>query len=112
MQVEINGNKTITFTPQGISYILDMLAECPWKRANPLINDIMTQLKQQEGGTNGSELNRSDENTPGGGHTSAGDSGVSAVEGVSPDNGVESIGRRSREYYASARPGLEGERLI
>lgn len=48
MEVQINGNKTIKFTPQGISYILDILANCPWKHANLLINDIMTQLKAQE----------------------------------------------------------------
>lgn len=46
--MQIIGNKTITFTDQGISYILDMLANCPWKQANPLINDIMNQLKKTE----------------------------------------------------------------
>lgn len=51
MQVQIDGNKTINFTPQGISYILDMLTKCPWKMANPLITDIMSQLKAQEGGS-------------------------------------------------------------
>lgn len=53
MNVQIIGNKKIEFTAQGISYILDMLANCPWKMANPLINDIMSQLKQQEGKADG-----------------------------------------------------------
>jgi hypothetical protein len=53
MEVKIEGPKTVKFTPQGISYILDMLANCPWKTANPLINDIMTQLKAQEGENSG-----------------------------------------------------------
>lgn len=53
MEVKINGPKTITFTPQGVAFIMDMLAECPWKKANPLINDIMSQLKAQEGEANG-----------------------------------------------------------
>lgn len=47
-EVQIDGDKTIKFTPQGISYILDVLANCPWKQANPLINNIMAQLKKQE----------------------------------------------------------------
>lgn len=47
-EVKINGNKKIEFSPQGISYVLDMLANCQWKMANPLINDIMAQLKVQE----------------------------------------------------------------
>jgi hypothetical protein len=47
-EVKITGNKKIEFSPQGISYILDMLANCPWKTANPLIMDIMSQLKIQE----------------------------------------------------------------
>lgn len=46
--VKINGPVSVKFTPQGISYILDMLANCPWKIANPLIADIMSQLKAQE----------------------------------------------------------------
>lgn len=49
MQLRIVGDKTVKFTPQGISYILDMLSNCPWKMANPLIQDIMSQLKAQEG---------------------------------------------------------------
>lgn len=53
MEVKINGPKTIKFSPQGISYIMDMLATCPWKNANPLINDIMAQLKAQEGEDSG-----------------------------------------------------------
>lgn len=48
MQVKINSDVMINFTPQGISYVLDMLANCPWKVANPLITDIMGQLKSQE----------------------------------------------------------------
>jgi hypothetical protein len=48
MQVRIVGNKTITFTAEGISYVLDMLTNCPWKVANPLINEILGQLKAQE----------------------------------------------------------------
>lgn len=51
--VKISGPVSVRFTPQGISYILDTLASCPWKMANPLINDIMTQLKTQEGERNG-----------------------------------------------------------
>lgn len=49
-EVTINGNKTIVFTPQGISFILDMLASAPapWKTTNPLINDIMGQLRRQQ----------------------------------------------------------------
>lgn len=46
--VKIDGPKTIKLTPQGIAYILDMLAQCPWSKANPLIMDIMNQLKAQE----------------------------------------------------------------
>ena len=53
--VKINGNVKVEFTPQGISYVLDMLAECPWKRANPLIMDIMNQLKTGEVNNSGSE---------------------------------------------------------
>lgn len=85
MQVEINGSKAIVFTPQGISYILDMLADCPWRKANPLINDIMAQLKQQEK-ENGPKLNRSGEDSPSRGDPSTSDSGLPAVEGVSSNN--------------------------
>lgn len=55
MQVQIKGNKTIQFTAEGISYVLDMLANCPWKAADPLIRDIMRQLKQQENVEGGPE---------------------------------------------------------
>lgn len=47
-KVQISGNVKIEFTAQGISYVLDMLANCPWKNANTLITEIMTQLKSQE----------------------------------------------------------------
>lgn len=47
MQVQIDGFRTIKFSPQAISYVLDALASCPWKMANPIIMDIMNQLQAQ-----------------------------------------------------------------
>lgn len=57
MQVQIDGPKTITFSPQAISYVLDTLASCPWKMANSIIMDIMSQLQAQAlvGEKNGSD---------------------------------------------------------
>lgn len=57
MQVKIDGPRTITFSPQVISYVLDTLASCPWKVANPIIMDIMGQLQAQAvvGEQNGSD---------------------------------------------------------
>lgn len=46
--VKLNGPKTITFTPQGVAYVLDTLASRPFKEVQGLINDILTQLKSQE----------------------------------------------------------------
>lgn len=89
MQVQIDGNKTIVFTAQGISYILDILATAPlpWRTTNALINDIMAQLKNQEGKANG----RSVEATPGGGNAGDSDSGSAPVEAFNPDDGVENV---------------------
>lgn len=55
--IQIDGPKTIKFSPQAISYVLDTLASCPWKVANPIIMDIMSQLKAQAvvGEQNGSD---------------------------------------------------------
>jgi hypothetical protein len=82
MEVKIVGNKKIMFTPQGISYVLDVLAECPWKLANPLINDIMNQLKAQEltGEVNNSGKDGHSDSSAGGRDPSNRDSGVPLVE--------------------------------
>jgi hypothetical protein len=108
MQVKIDGPKTITFTPQGISYVLDMLANCPWKVANPLINDIMSQLKAQEGGKSGSEFSRSDETPTGRGNSSPSDRRVSTLEVVSPDHRTEDLGGYSCDDPTPARTGTKG----
>lgn len=91
MSVQINGNKTITFTPQGISYVLDMLANCPWKLANPLINDIMGQLKQQEGKADGSTTLGDLASAASGGNASSSSGRIPPVEAQSPNDGPQGI---------------------
>lgn len=54
MQIQINGNKNIVFTPKGIAYVLDLLSNQPFKEVNGLIGDILGQLKEQEVATSGS----------------------------------------------------------
>lgn len=107
-QVKIDGPKTIVFTAQGIAYVLDMLANCPWKIANPLINDIMSQLKAQEGDTRGPELNRSGEAAAGRGDTSPRNRGLSPVEAVPTDHRAEGVGGYSSDNPASAGAGAKG----
>lgn len=53
MQIKLDGNRKIEFTPKGISFILDILSQRPFSEVNGLINDILTQLKAQESGTAG-----------------------------------------------------------
>jgi hypothetical protein len=108
--VTIKGNKKIVFTPQGISYVLDMLANCPWKVANPLINDIMSQLRAQEGDNGGPNVGGLSETSAGGGHSGPRDSGLPIVEAVKPDNRVEGIGGYSCNDATPARAGSKGER--
>lgn len=85
MEVQIKSDVNVKFSPQGISYVLDMLANCPWKLANPLINDIMNQLKVQEKVVEDGKTGF-DSNTPSGGNTSDRDSGVATLEAIKPDN--------------------------
>lgn len=106
--MKIVGDKTIRFTPQGISYVLDMLANCPWKVANPLINDIMNQLKAQEGDDSGSSITRLSETPAGRGHPGPSDRRVSSVEAVSTDNRAESVGGYSCDDITPARAGSKG----
>lgn len=47
--MKIVGNKKIEFTAQGIAFVLDMLAEKPFKDVHQIIGDIMGQLTAQEG---------------------------------------------------------------
>ena len=79
MQVQINRNVKVEFTPQGISYILDTLANCPWKIANPIIMDIMAQLKTQEEVNKSGKTGHSSDST-GGGYPGDSSGGVPAVE--------------------------------
>lgn len=48
MQIKLDGDRTVKFTPRAIAYVLDILAGQPFKDVNALITDILTQLKQQE----------------------------------------------------------------
>lgn len=82
MSVQINGNKTIIFTSQGISFVLDMLATAPapWKITNPLINDIMNQLKRQELKVNSDGEIGHNHDPTGGGNSSDRAGGLPAVE--------------------------------
>lgn len=71
-EVKISGPVNLIFQPQAIAYVLDMLANCPFKMANPIISDIMVQLKIQEtkneqkvgGGISGSDAGASDRVRP------------------------------------------------
>lgn len=104
--IKINGPVSVQFTPQGISYVLDMLANCPWKIANPLISDIMTQLKSQEGELNGPT--GSGKASTGRGNPSHRGGGVSPLEIVQSDNGAEDLRGHLSEYDAAPRSGAEG----
>lgn len=83
MQIKIIGNKKIEFTDKGVAYVLDCLAARPFSEVNGLINDILLQIKAQEGDANGP---RSVETTTSRRDTSVGDCGVAAVEGFSSNN--------------------------
>jgi hypothetical protein len=104
-EVKLNGPKTVVFTPQGISYILDMLTNCPWRLANPLISDIMSQLKAQEGDNCGPDVNRSGEITAGRGNSSPCDSRISPVETLPTDHRAEGVGGYSSDDITPARAG-------
>lgn len=48
MEIKLTGPKTLVLPSPAVAYILDKLSECPFKDVNQLIQDIFTQLKQQE----------------------------------------------------------------
>jgi len=43
--IEINGPKTLTLTPQTLATVLDALSELAFKKANPAIQEIFAQLQ-------------------------------------------------------------------
>lgn len=47
--MKIIGDKTLVLKDTHVAYILDVLSNCAWKMANPIISDIMNQLKESEG---------------------------------------------------------------
>lgn len=48
MEVKLTGPKILRLHSSAVAYILDRLAECPFKDVNGLINEIFNQLRQQE----------------------------------------------------------------
>lgn len=106
----IKGDKTIKFTAEGIAFVLDTLANCPWKVANPLINDIMGQLKAQEGDSCGPILSRSGETATSGRNTRTGDSRISPVEAFPTDNRTQDVGGYSCDDPAATGSRVKGAR--
>lgn len=81
--MQINSNKTIIFTPAGISFVLDVLATAPlpWNRTNPLINDIMRQLDAQKE-SNGATAPGNSADSAGGRDSGDSAGGVLSVEDI------------------------------
>jgi len=46
--IEINEPKTLVLSPNALSHILDALADKPFRIAQPIIEEIITQLKPKE----------------------------------------------------------------
>ena len=49
MQIVIDGPKTLVIQPQHLATVLDCLSNAPFKVAQPIIEDIFKQLKEQKG---------------------------------------------------------------
>ncbi len=43
--MQIDGPKTITLQPSSLAEVLDALADRPFRRANPVIQEIFAQLQ-------------------------------------------------------------------
>ncbi len=48
MQIQITGPKTLVFQPSHLATVLDALANLPFKVANPVIQEIFSQLQSGE----------------------------------------------------------------
>lgn len=44
-EIKIDGPRAIMFQPQQLALVLDLLANAPFKHANPVIQSIMGQLQ-------------------------------------------------------------------
>jgi hypothetical protein len=76
MEVALNDSSTLKLPARAVAYILDVLATQPFKDVNPLINDILSQLKSQE------KRNESEN--------------VTASAGPAPADGVSGFGSADR----------------
>lgn len=47
-QISINGPQSVTLSPQALVVVLQALNELPYKVAQPVIAEIMTQVKANE----------------------------------------------------------------